>query len=291
MTTHRDEERFVLVIIAVMALMLIFIPADGEKAWWIPEETAPVTQIFPVPEPVEEPTCTIEEPIVIPIKGTEAPYRSAMPCEAAYDIEKRPISPSSIPDEYFIAETEEEDESQANQESEPVRETAVEEAGDQGPAETVLETVPHETQVETIPTEGAAVADTVLEAGQEVNSDNINVLPCPLPDYLRYQLIERGLDWFWPYAYCQVMQESHWNPNAVNPNGLDMGLLQYRITYWSEPESIMDPYAQIRKYVGQVASRAAAGLSIEEIISRHITSDYVTSIDWAYVNAVLSHMN
>ena len=134
MTTHRDEERFVLVVIAVIALMLIFIPADGEKAWWIHEETAPITQIISVPEPVEEPTYTIEEPIVIPIKGTEAPYRSAMPCETAYDIEKRPISPSSILDEYFIAETEEKDESQANQEAEPVRETAVEEAGDQGPS-------------------------------------------------------------------------------------------------------------------------------------------------------------
>jgi len=289
MTTHRDEERFVLVIITVMALMLIFIPADGEKAWWIPEETAPETQIIPVPGLVEEPTYTIEEPIVIPIKGTEAPYRTAMPCEVFYDIEKRPISPSSIPDEYFIAETEEEYESQANQEAEPVRETAVEEAGDQGPAETVQEAVPHETQVETMPTEGETVADTVLEAGQEVNSDDSNVLPLPLPDYLRSQLSERGLDWFWPYAYAQVMQESSWNPNAVN--GPDMGLLQYRSYFWDQPESIMDPYAQIRKYVGQVAARAAAGLSVEEIISRHYTSDYVTEINWAYVNAVLSHMN
>ena len=55
----------------------------------------------------------------------------------------------------------------------------------------------------------------------------------------------------------------------------------------AEPEDIFDVNAQIRKYTQQVAARINAGLSVEEIISRHITSDYVTEINWEYVNAVL----
>lgn len=94
------------------------------------------------------------------------------------------------------------------------------------------------------------------------------------------------------------MQESHWNPNAVNANGLDFGLLQYRLKspdgtriYWTGPGDIMDPYAQIQKYVGQVKARIDAGLSVEEIISRHMTSDYCVDINWQYVNDVLRWMN
>lgn len=150
--------------------------------------------------------------------------------------------------------------------------------------QTVCDTVPvpEETQNAT------EVAGSEVSANVQQTSNNTE---CGLEECLRQCLESAGVGWFYPYAYAQIMQESRWNPNAVNSNGLDYGLLQYRITYWREPEPIMDPYAQIRKYVSQVSARIAAGLSIEEIISRHITSDYVTEINWEYVNLVLSHMN
>lgn len=106
-------------------------------------------------------------------------------------------------------------------------------------------------------------------------------------DLLKASLENAGIGWWYPYACAQIEQESHWNPWAVNPNNLDYGLLQYRIPFWGEPEDIFDVNAQIRKYTQQVAARINAGLSVEEIISRHITSDYVTEINWEYVNAVL----
>ena len=104
---------------------------------------------------------------------------------------------------------------------------------------------------------------------------------------LKASLTEAGIEWFWPYACAQMMQESGGNPYAVSPDGKDHGLFQFRAQFWTEPESIYDVDAQIRVYVSRVAARINAGLSIEEIISRHYTSDYITDIAWDYVNAVL----
>lgn len=116
--------------------------------------------------------------------------------------------------------------------------------------------------------------------------------PEPIPemtprDKLLTALTEAGIEFFWPYACAQMMQESGGNPYAVSPDGKDHGLFQFRAQYWTEPESIYDVDAQIRVYVSRVAARINAGLSIEEIISRHYTSDYITDIAWDYVNAVL----
>jgi len=108
-----------------------------------------------------------------------------------------------------------------------------------------------------------------------------------IPEILKASLDGAGIGWWYPYACAQIEQESHWDPWAENSNGQDKGLLQFRLCYWTEPEDIFDVNAQIRKYTQQVAARINAGLSVEEIISRHITSDYVTEINWEYVNAVL----
>ena len=108
-----------------------------------------------------------------------------------------------------------------------------------------------------------------------------------LHEYLMAVLTEHNIQHWYLYACCQIQQESGWNPYAENKNGLDKGLLQYRITYYPGA-NIFDPYEQIRIYVGQVANRLNAGLSVEETISRHYTSDYVTEINWDYVNAVLN---
>lgn len=142
------------------------------------------------------------------------------------------------------------------------------------------------------------VAETVAyETESQGTEDIVGTAPveeCGAIDiygHLRRQLAVAGIEWWYPYAVAQMTQESHCNPWAENPNGLDKGLFQYRITYWTEPESIFDISAQIRVYVGQVSARLAAGLSIEETISRHYTSDYVTTVNWQYVNDVLRWMN
>lgn len=109
-------------------------------------------------------------------------------------------------------------------------------------------------------------------------------------DILKASLEGAGIGWWYPYAVAQMMQESSGNPWAENINGLDKGLFQYRISYWQEPEDIFDINAQIRRYTREVQARINMGLSIPEIISRHITSDYVTEINWEYVNAVLSRL-
>ena len=153
-------------------------------------------------------------------------------------------------------------------------------------------TEPVTTAPEDIPEGDAEVPADDLPAG-DMDDD------CPegdvmalgdLEDYLRGQLAVNGAEWFYPYAWCQVMQESNWNPWAENANGQDKGLLQFRLQYWQEPESIFDPYAQIRRYVREVTERINAGLSVEEVISRHYTSDWVPGINWEYVNHVLSWM-
>lgn len=252
-------------------------------------------------------------------------YKSGMPCDMASDIEKQPKSPSKISMETFPTETargqkpadisglsvsEEAYEQETG--GTPVRDGngAGNEAQDPGAGELVQAIVPDETQVETAPaSDGAEQGPDETPGGTpdgEVVGDVVPSAPesagtpaePSLCDVLRQELETAGIGWWYPYAWAQVQQESHWNPNAVNANGLDFGLLQYRLTspdgtriYWTGPGDIMDPYAQIRKYVGQVAARLNAGLSIEETISRHMTSDYVTEINWDYVNLVLSHLN
>lgn len=161
-------------------------------------------------------------------------------------------------------------------------------------SETTPEPIPEMTTVPTdIPEGDAQVPTEDVPAGDAVPEDcpEGDVMACAdLEDYLRGQLAEAGVEWFYPYAWCQVMQESNWNPWAENENGQDKGLLQFRLQYWREPESIFDPYAQIRRYVREVTTRINAGLPVEEVISRHFTSDYVGGINWEYVNHVMRWM-
>ena len=95
-----------------------------------------------------------------------------------------------------------------------------------------------------------------------------------------------GIGYWYEGALAQMYQESSGNPWAENPNGLDKGLYQYRTTYWHEPEDIFDMDAQIRRYTREVAARINAGLTTDEIISRHYTSDEVTEVNQKYVQDV-----
>jgi len=183
-------------------------------------------------------------------------------------------------------------ESKASEETESV---SAEQSGivlGSDPADTGNTTVAEETwtepYAETVVYETESQAEPETLGIQSVASEPVSI---DIPTLLQQSLDAAGIGWWYPYAIAQMTQESHGNPWAENANGLDKGLFQFRITYWTEPESIFDISAQIRVYTRQVQARLAAGLSIEETISRHYTSDYVTEVNWEYVNLVLSHMH
>lgn len=131
------------------------------------------------------------------------------------------------------------------------------------------------------PAEETAAAVTVLP----LYSVNGAVLAEDLQTYLYNALASRGIGWFFPYAIMIAYQESRFDPRAENKNGLDKGLYQYRVTYWSYGD-IMSPYDQINVFVQQMAQRAAAGCSVPDMISRHKQSDW-GSYDQVYVGQVM----
>lgn len=114
-----------------------------------------------------------------------------------------------------------------------------------------------------------------------------------LENYLHEQLDARGIGWFYQTALCQIYQESRFNHMAVNKNGLDFGLCQFRITYWGGfarqaglvSYDIMNPIDQIYVYAWMMAKYLAEEGSVEGALSRYYTghSGYCAS----YVNDVL----
>lgn len=103
-----------------------------------------------------------------------------------------------------------------------------------------------------------------------------------------YRALEaEGIEYWYEGALCQMFQESHGQVYAENPNGLDKGLYQFRISYWDwSTGDIFDVDAQLSRYASEMAARFNAGLSTNEAISRHKTSDYCTAVDWLYVEHV-----
>lgn len=152
--------------------------------------------------------------------------------------------------------------------------------------EVIPETTPETAQPETIPSE------TVAAETAHVAEYPLYMVDGYLPDeniqtYLYARLCEAGIGHFHPYAICLIAQESTWNPLAENINGLDKGLLQYRITYWPTLEW-WNPYAEIDVFVQQMANRANIGCTVSDMISRHKMSDY-GGYDQVYVDQVMSH--
>ena len=116
-------------------------------------------------------------------------------------------------------------------------------------------------------------------AGEDVDED--------LQVALYEALAAEGIEYWYEGALAQMFQESHGKRYAENPNGLDKGVMQFRITYWNWNDGdIFDVNAQFRRYAREMASRFGTGLSVDEAISRHKTSDFVTSVDWLYVQHV-----
>lgn len=122
-----------------------------------------------------------------------------------------------------------------------------------------------------------------------VNGETLN----PELQALLYDALDRhGISYWFEIACCQCYQESRFNIYAVNQsNHEDMGILQYKSRYWDwNRGDIFDPAAQIELYAEQMAARLNAGLSADECISRHKTSDYSTAVDWTYVQQVKQHI-
>ena len=108
-----------------------------------------------------------------------------------------------------------------------------------------------------------------------------------------YKALEaEGIGYWYTGALCQMWQESQGQQYRINETNLeDMGLFQYKNRYWDWSEGdIFDADVQIRKYAREMAARFNAGLTVDEAISRHNTSDFVTEVNWQYVQEVKRHL-
>ena len=139
-----------------------------------------------------------------------------------------------------------------------------------------------DTESELRTTEASVEADLPVLyriAGEEIQEE----LQIKLYQYLS----DAGIDYWYTGALAQMFQESHCHQYAENPNGLDKGIYQYRITYWNwDDGDIFSIDAQLQRYASEMSARFNAGLSVDEAISRHKTSDYCTAVDWTYVGHV-----
>ena len=145
------------------------------------------------------------------------------------------------------------------------------------------EVVGADAEPEFVPTEAAAEVESSVPALYRIAGETIDE---GLQVRLYQHLSDAGIAYWYEGALAQMFQESHCLQYAENKNGLDKGIYQYRITYWTEPESIFDVDAQMRKYAAEMSARFNAGLMVDQAISRHKTSDYCTEVDWLYVQHV-----
>lgn len=92
--------------------------------------------------------------------------------------------------------------------------------------------------------------------------------------YLYGRLADRGLEWWYPYAVCQIYQESNWNQWSTN--GRDHGLCQFKGIYWDgwaqaagiPGADIWDVYAQLTVYVWMMGNNlAVAGGNVGQALS------------------------
>lgn len=129
------------------------------------------------------------------------------------------------------------------------------------------------------------------------------IMGTPIDEALQERLFmaldEACISYWYEIAICQLFQESRGERYAISKDGRDHGIFQYRLQFWDSVcdqygcsgASIYDTDAQIRIYAQQMSARLNQGLSVDEVISRHKTSDEVTEVDWEYVNQVKQWLN
>lgn len=108
------------------------------------------------------------------------------------------------------------------------------------------------------------------------------------------ELKRAGIEWYMPFAVCQVFQESRWQQFA--DNGTDKGITQQKGVYWSARASrygvggadIFDVAAQFRVFASMMAGYlAAAGNDVGWALSYYFfgNGEYADK----YVADVMSH--
>ena len=124
-------------------------------------------------------------------------------------------------------------------------------------------------------------------AGQSISKD--------LQRYLYGRLEHFGIAWYYPYAVCQIWQESRWNQTSTN--GRDHGICQMKGIYWDgraanaglQGADIWDPYAQLHVFSYMMAGylNAAGGNT-----GRALSMYFLGTDQWSdtYVNNVMSWM-
>lgn len=163
------------------------------------------------------------------------------------------------------------------------------------PAPPVVETeAPTQAQTEAQSTWHVAVPEAPKADGFVAYRIYGRDIPLEWQRYLYDKLAERGFAWFWPYAVCQIFQESRWNP--YSDNGRDRGITQQKAIYWADRAAywgvpgadIWDVYAQLHVYTCMMCGYLAAfngdvgwALSVYYLG----TEEYSTT----YVNAVMDH--
>ena len=113
-----------------------------------------------------------------------------------------------------------------------------------------------------------------------------------LQEYLQRQLAARGHSELFPIALCQIYQESRFNSQTVAPNGLDMGLCQFRVTYFDAfaaeaglvEWNIMSPIDSIYVYAYMMGKYLDQTGSIDAALSMYYTGGNYYSA--AYVQQV-----
>ena len=83
-------------------------------------------------------------------------------------------------------------------------------------------------------------------------------LPMEWQTFLYGKLAARGYGWYYPYAVCQIFQESRWS--QWSDNGRDFGICQQKGIYWESRAAhygiagadIWDVYAQFHVYAAMM---------------------------------------
>lgn len=146
-----------------------------------------------------------------------------------------------------------------------------------------LETEPEKSpEIETEAEEVETVAETETEAEcPQFHYYTVNgaYLSTTLQEYLQRQLRDRGIEWFYQVALCQIYQESRFNSQAIAPNGLDCGLCQFRSTYFDAHArqaglvewNIWSPIDQIYVYADLMARYLQATGDVPGALSWYFT--------------------
>ena len=118
--------------------------------------------------------------------------------------------------------------------------------------------------------------------------------PIEWQQYLYNELAARGCAWYYPYAVCQIFQESRWS--QWSDNGRDFGITQQKGIYWQSRAAyygipgadIWDVYAQFKVFAGMMSGfLSASGGDVGMALSLYYlgTGEYSS----VYVNNVMAH--